>query len=79
MVGWTSKKHTARTRIAAHFAALGRVQLTAANLSAIGPYASTTAADADLSGLLHALRNYWTENGLGARTQPMRCSSSAAR
>ena len=70
MVGWTSKKHTARTRVAAHFAALGRVQLTAANLSAIGPYASTTAADADLSGLLHALRNYWAENGIGDGTYP---------
>ena len=34
------------------------------NLSAIGPYASTAAADTDLSGLLHALRNYWAENSL---------------
>ena len=70
MVGWTSKKHTARTRVAAHFAALGTVPLTAANLSAIGPYASTTAADADLSGLLHALRNYWAENGIGEGAYP---------
>ena len=59
MVGWTSKKQTARTRVATHFGgAPGTVRLTVANLSAIGPYASTTAADADLSGLLHALRNY---------------------
>ena len=70
MVGWTSKKHTARTRVAAHFAALGPVRLTAANLSAIGPYASTTAADADLSGLLQALQNYWRENSIGDGTYP---------
>ena len=48
----------------------GVVRLTAANLSAIGPYASTTAADADLPGLLHVLRNYWAENGLGDGTYP---------
>ena len=41
------------------------MSLTADKLGAIGPYASTTAAGADLSGLLHAVQNYWRENSIG--------------
>ena len=63
----SAKRHTARARVTAQF---GAVPLTAANLSAIGPYASTTAADADLSGLLQALQNYWRENSIGDGTYP---------
>ena len=44
--------------------------LSATVLSTIGPYASTTAADADLSGLLQALQNYWRENSIGDGTYP---------
>ena len=67
----SAKRHTARARVTAQF---GAVPLTAANLSAIGPYASTTAADADLSGLLQALQNYWRENSIGRRWHvPDRC------
>ena len=61
----SAKRHTARARVTAQF---GAVPLTADKLSAIGPYASTTAADADLSGLLQALQNYWRENSIGDGT-----------
>ena len=63
----SAKRHTARARVTAQF---GNVTLTADKLSAIGPYASTTAADADLSGLLQALQNYWRENSIGDGTYP---------
>ena len=63
----SAKRHTARAHITAQF---GNVSLTAANLSAIGLYAPTTATDAALLGLLHALQNYWRENSIGDSTYP---------
>ena len=68
MVGWTSKKHTARMKVTAQF---GNVAITAGRLSAIGVYASTTGADANLTGLLQSLQNYWSENSIGDGVYPL--------